>query len=345
MPNYDGQLCASCREVFKQGDDIVVCPICGSPYHRECYKKEGKCINTILHENGESWRPEPLAGSHTDTEDIENTHEKTLSEEAAEQRTDGVVKCRNCGAENSAQSPFCSVCGAPINMEKAAGGFGSANAGQSYWNGQRQYTNYDQSAGNGQPFFGGMPFAGAQPINNDMDVDGNTVGEYSRYVGSNRFYFLPKFLRFAKGGVASFNFGAFFFPQLYFFYRKMILTGVVMVLLDVILSAPYALFVLETNGLISHIPAISQPWFAQLINGCSFVAYLLKIAVGIFANYLYYRKAKHDVDMIKHTITEKTTQDSRLAGMGGVSWAYVIAGIIAETIVVTAIMLSGGILL
>ena len=125
----------------------------------------------------------------------------------------------------------------------------------------------------------------------------------------------------------------------------MILTGVVMILLDVILSAPYALFTLETNGLISHIPAISQPWFAQLINGCSFVSYLLKIAVGIFANYLYYRKAKHDVDMIKHTITEKTTQDSRLAGMGGVSWAYVIAGIIAETIVVTAVMLSGGILL
>ena len=44
MANYTGK-CFSCGEVFKDGDDIVVCPECGTPYHRECYLKEGKCIN------------------------------------------------------------------------------------------------------------------------------------------------------------------------------------------------------------------------------------------------------------------------------------------------------------
>ena len=50
MANYTGKKCFSCGEVFKDGDDIVVCPECGTPYHRECYLKEGKCINDALHE-------------------------------------------------------------------------------------------------------------------------------------------------------------------------------------------------------------------------------------------------------------------------------------------------------
>ena len=34
--------CPVCGEQFKKGDDIVVCPECGAPHHRECYEKEGR---------------------------------------------------------------------------------------------------------------------------------------------------------------------------------------------------------------------------------------------------------------------------------------------------------------
>ena len=40
---------------FNDSDDIVVCPECGTPYHRDCYKQVGECINTELHDNGISW--------------------------------------------------------------------------------------------------------------------------------------------------------------------------------------------------------------------------------------------------------------------------------------------------
>ena len=55
MATYTGAKCLVCNEVFKDGDDIVVCPECGTPYHRDCYKQAGKCINDELHEKGGSW--------------------------------------------------------------------------------------------------------------------------------------------------------------------------------------------------------------------------------------------------------------------------------------------------
>lgn len=45
--------CAVCNKDFNKGDDIVVCPDCGTPYHRECWKQEGECINSFKHNSDE----------------------------------------------------------------------------------------------------------------------------------------------------------------------------------------------------------------------------------------------------------------------------------------------------
>ena len=42
---YTGIPCAACNKPFEDGDDIVVCPECGTPYHRACYKELGHCIH------------------------------------------------------------------------------------------------------------------------------------------------------------------------------------------------------------------------------------------------------------------------------------------------------------
>ena len=49
---YKGEKCAACDKVFTDDDDVVVCPDCGSPHHRECYKAENKCANTLKRRNG-----------------------------------------------------------------------------------------------------------------------------------------------------------------------------------------------------------------------------------------------------------------------------------------------------
>ena len=54
---YTGDLCPVCNENFKPEDDIVVCPLCGTPHHRECYKKNGECAHNEKHSDGYRWEP------------------------------------------------------------------------------------------------------------------------------------------------------------------------------------------------------------------------------------------------------------------------------------------------
>ncbi len=54
--NYTGEKCVACGEVFTKEDDVVVCPECGSPHHRDCYKINNRCANIALHEAKEKWR-------------------------------------------------------------------------------------------------------------------------------------------------------------------------------------------------------------------------------------------------------------------------------------------------
>lgn len=52
---YTGDTCPVCNEEFKPDDIIVVCPICGTPHHRDCYKKNGECACNDRHNEGYRW--------------------------------------------------------------------------------------------------------------------------------------------------------------------------------------------------------------------------------------------------------------------------------------------------
>ncbi|MBR5370602.1 MAG: hypothetical protein IK130_00160 [Oscillospiraceae bacterium] len=82
MLEYQGEPCIMCGKTFTEDDDIVVCPECGTPYHRACWKEQGACINTVLHETGQSWMEQ-----HKETLRARRREEKQLEEEEqAEER-------------------------------------------------------------------------------------------------------------------------------------------------------------------------------------------------------------------------------------------------------------------
>ncbi len=41
--------CPLCGQTFKDTDDIVVCPDCGTPHHRKCWLKNGECLRADKH--------------------------------------------------------------------------------------------------------------------------------------------------------------------------------------------------------------------------------------------------------------------------------------------------------
>lgn len=75
--NYTGKLCDGCRQPLENGDDIVVCPICGTPQHRSCYEKNNKCVNEYLHSTDFTW---------TDPEEEQRKKEEELKAQQTEQQ-------------------------------------------------------------------------------------------------------------------------------------------------------------------------------------------------------------------------------------------------------------------
>lgn len=52
MPLYENEKCPVCNKKFVDGDEIVVCPKCATPHHRECYNSLGHCVNRDKHSTG-----------------------------------------------------------------------------------------------------------------------------------------------------------------------------------------------------------------------------------------------------------------------------------------------------
>ena len=50
--DYTGIKCPICEKEFQADDDIVVCPECGTPHHRECYFSLSHCANEEKHAEG-----------------------------------------------------------------------------------------------------------------------------------------------------------------------------------------------------------------------------------------------------------------------------------------------------
>jgi len=57
MFKYYDCTCPYCGEQLLETEDLAVCPECGTPHHRACYKEHGKCANEHLHAEGFEWMP------------------------------------------------------------------------------------------------------------------------------------------------------------------------------------------------------------------------------------------------------------------------------------------------
>lgn len=65
--------CSVCGQTFNENDDVVVCPDCGTPHHRECWFKNGACINENKHNSGE-----PIEVNYKQIEPEEETAENAV---------------------------------------------------------------------------------------------------------------------------------------------------------------------------------------------------------------------------------------------------------------------------
>ena len=194
---YTGIPCAACGKKFTAEDDVVVCPECGTPYHRACYKELGHCVNEARHAEGYVWQP-PKAAPGPSVPLEEQPH-------APQNKTDGegYVMCSRCGTVNPAGQEHCDLCGYPLKEtgERIPAGDRETEDGGTF-------AEYVRDQYNVNP--------------NEKLGDELTAREVAAYVGPNALNFLYKFRAMLQRKPAgSFNLGAFLFTGLYCFYRKM----------------------------------------------------------------------------------------------------------------------------
>lgn len=343
MFDYIGEECIVCKQKFKKGDDIVVCPDCGTPYHRECFAKNGACINLSLHENNQTWT-QTVKEENKSTQN-QNSDSNSANENSFNQNTENNSNavCPFCGNVNNPGSSFCSRCGKSLDGSNENGQFKYANS-----------STYVDMGGKQVKIDFGDKYAGLDP---EDDFEGAKVKNTAEFIGSNGFMLLVLFKKFSmKLAKVSTNLACLFFPYLYFAYRKMwkmcfATVAVLSVLsipsfLDGIVSLDTVQYKQLLSSTVSQIPAyndvmiqIIQKWqtmlkpYSALLNNLDVICQALIMAVRIlaflFGNYLYYRFTIKKVNNIQNTCS-LSEAPARCRAEGGTSIANIFLGIVAK---------------
>lgn len=312
MADYKGSKCISCGKEFTDGDDIVVCPECGTPYHRICYNKNGKCINEALHAKNGTWQPDSAA----------QLPRKRI--------------CVRCHAENPDGALYCCRCGMPFNTglnNGARPNNGGAfrenintaplhNDDPNYSNNGNDRTGFDPNGylgpDQGDPFSSfsvnySDPLCGFNPA--EEYENGVTLAELGAYVDTNTHYYLPKF-KFMKetGSGIAVNFTALFFPQFYYAYRKMPLMAFISMIVLFVTGIPQLLAEFGelgiTAGIIGQLVSMfdmRSSAFRTLMMICYLVSMVFRLYSSFNANKLYYRHCLKKIPIIKSSVPENVT--------------------------------------
>ena len=299
---YEGQTCPVCGKRFNESDDVVACPACGCPHHRDCWKQEGHCHFAADHGTERQW-----AQGRDEAEEVPQENPTR--------------RCPNCGTENPEFAEFCARCGRDLECED--------------WESAPHDTQYTPPVGNDTPPFtpphdpwlGQPPFQ--QPFRDPYGgLDRNerigdfTVNELVDVIDTNSEYYLPRFKQMAAtGSKASWNNAAFFFRANWLLYRKNIGWGIVFAAVNILLQVLLQIFIPEAN---TGAQLTSPQMLLYAILTMAELAYA--VIVGLFGNYLYmllvFRKAR------KNRENPKPLHERTFLEKGGVSFALFMAPVI-----------------
>jgi len=101
MSNQQKEIsCVACKAYLFEDDDVVHCPVCGAPHHRDCYKSIGHCALEELHGTPDEY----------DADKLEATKQEETKDNFTE---DNTTTCRVCGEKYDNDSGKCPHCSAP----------------------------------------------------------------------------------------------------------------------------------------------------------------------------------------------------------------------------------------
>lgn len=347
---YQDIECPVCGRAFQEDDDVVVCPVCGTPHHRACWAEQQRCANDALHAQGFEWK---FPADKDPVKKLEEQKRRVHSPapEFTFKNGETVVECPHCGALNYENDAFCMKCHGQLK-DTPDGAEADAreerdNAGQGYYHTDPRRLAYDN-----QRLYGGL-----EP---NILIDGIPVAEYSDYIGGSA---PGKIIRRIAGmerydRKISFNFAAFVFGPVWFFFRKMYKQGVMILILitlcsaiaNVLVTTPAAvqtyhdLFdavkqvyagemtideyyakINESMGRTAETDAVSR---ARLIAGqvMQYAGQILWFSCALIGDRAYRKKCRQDIEASRRACTNMDDYRRMLFEKGGTSAAGAVLG-------------------
>lgn len=331
--NYNNIACPVCGIKFNENDDVVVCPICGTPHHRECWQKNGRCINEEKHIDGFIWQMtdipvEPVSKS------VENTK-----------------VCPRCGEKNPVYEPVCIRCGErlkktdssemhmpPLNTDPAGNWQTEANP-----NAFSPYQNvYAQDA---KTLYG-----------DDAMIEDIPASEVAEYIQKDSSKYVGRMLKMQeKNTKISWNWAAAFGSFFWCFYRRMSGLGTILLLIYLTVSFAASLIIpviakfsnpamydeyltlataltdlmthLLDSGAVNLPPEYYELWgqlmstplmiASTIVNGATML--IICVTTGFFGTHFYKKKVLKDIRTIRRVSINSVSYHMYLRQRGNVS--------------------------
>jgi len=153
---YENLPCDSCSLPLQREDDVVTCPDCGTPQHRDCWLANGRCCNAQKHAEGFVWVPPP--------------------QEEPVQEPLNALQCPVCAGLNAQGDTACRHCGNPLQTQEDSFSAGTAPL-----------------FGGGLP--PNDPYLYGMHVPPDAELDGVKLRDIVAYVQSSAGRYLNKFHR------------------------------------------------------------------------------------------------------------------------------------------------------
>ena len=261
MFNYSGCVCDVCKQTFTAESDVVVCPECGTPHHRECYKELGHCVNEAKHSEGFEW----------------NAPQKTFAPTAN--------VCPKCQTENPKDASFCENCGISLAPQAKA-------------NGPKIPVPPVFPNPAGQNKTSAVPPVTPKAL--EGEFDGVSYKDMAIYIGESAPYYIYHFknLDLKIKHFRPFSWSAFLFDGFYFLYRKMWLQALIVILITSVLSMPALLVTAVEMGAVEAavLDSIGNIDLLMTIGSILSVAY--KIFLGYWAIPQYRKTVANNIRRI-----------------------------------------------
>lgn len=341
MGRYTGTSCPVCGKPFAEEDDVVVCPECGAPHHRECYWEQGHCAYEDRHRESFSFDT-PQPGEEAPT----------------------ALRCPRCGADNPVGQAICSVCGTSLapSAEQPRGEFSE---------GGQDPPTYGYSGGYDPIFIYGT-LGGLRP---EEEIGGIPAREMALFVGPTSFYYLPRFKEMETGGNGGFSWSGAVISFLYFLYRKVYLVAAISVILALCLHLPTTYYVAkawrevldeagfslslqdqaamsdedllaqarEMDKLLTQVTSTeSYITASRLQSWMSIVSFGVCLFFGFFANRIYKEHVVRSIRKLKARYPDQEQYRAMLEKKGGVNKAGVfvlLGGYLLLQVITTFLLL------